>query len=352
VSSRSGGCTDKTGVSSWAESLAAVIANRSGLLDSYALLRRKLTKSQVAILMYHRVCPDRDGWSLNELLSPREFEKQIEYFCRNYEPLPLDHLVSYICQEKTLPEKAVVITLDDGYKDNYLYAYPVLKKYRIPATIFLAAGYIGKDRLFWWDEVSYIIHNTTATQLELDELGSYSLRPLNRCRAGLVILEKLKDLPDGRKNVLIEKLIGICRVSIPPGLGQEFILSWDEVREMSDDGIAFGAHTVNHPSLTNMPFQQAKWEITQSKKDIEERLGKQVTAFSYPHGTFSPEIVKLAQESGCTCAVSLSPCKLISHTDSPYELSRIVGFENFHESKVMLCGLWGDLQGILGRRRK
>lgn len=342
---------EKIRVNDLAKALAALTANRSGLLNSYAFLRRKLTKSQVAILMYHRVCPQIDSWTL-EPLSPREFERQIEYFCRSYELLALNQLVAYICQRKTLPEKAVVITFDDGYRDNYLYAYPILKKYRVPATMFLTTGYIGKGRLFWWDEIGYIINNTTAAQLDLDELGSYSLHPPNRCRAGFIISQKLKNLPDGRKNVLIERLTSICQVSIPPGLGCDFVLSWDEVREMSSNGITFGAHTVNHPILTNVPLQRAKWEIVQSKKDIEEKLGKEVTAFSYPNGDFSAEIVKLVQENGLTCAVSVSPNKLVSRKDSPYGLGRIGGLENFSEFKVKLCGLWGDLQGILSRSRK
>ncbi|MGA8849160.1 MAG: polysaccharide deacetylase family protein [Dehalococcoidia bacterium] len=331
--------------------LTATASNRLGFLDAYGFMRRKLTKSQVAILMYHRVCPHTDNWSL-ESLNPRSFHKQIEYLSHGYEFLRLDALVECIHQRKSLPEKAVVITFDDGYKDNYLYAYPILKKYRIPATIFLSTGYIDKSRLFWWDEIRYIINNTTAVQLDLDELGKYSLCPANRCRAGFIISDKLKDLPGGRKNVLIAKLTNICQVSIPPSLGTEFVLSWDEVGEMSNDCIAFGAHTVNHPILTNVPLEQARWEITQSKKDIEERLGKEVTAFSYPYGDFNPKIVKLVQESGFTCAFSGSPNKLVSRKDSPYGLGRIGELENFNKSKVMLCGLWGDLQGILSRSRK
>lgn len=301
--------------------------------------------------MYHRVCPKGDNWSL-EPLSPQSFERQLEYFCRSYEIVPLEKLVQCIQQGKSLPEKAVAITFDDGYKDNYLYAYPILKKRHVPVTIFLATGYIGKDRLFWWDEVSYMINNTTAAQLDLDELGSYSLRPLNRCRAGFIISEKLEDLPDARKNILIEKLTGICQVSIPPGLGQELVLSWDEVREMSNDGIAFGAHTVNHPSLTNMPFEQAKWEITQSKKDIEDKLGKEVRAFSYPDGKFDSEIVKFVKENGFTYAVSILHGKLISSKDNIYTLSRIEAFGDSNIFKVVFCGLWGDLQGILRRRQR
>lgn len=300
--------------------------------------------------MYHRVCPDKDSWSLAPL-SPRDFEKQLEYFRRNFELMSLDQLAQCIRRRRNLPEKAVVITLDDGYKDNYLYAYPLLKKYRIPATIFLSTGYVGNDRLFWYDEVRYIISSAPVVQLRLEELGSFSLRTEPaRYRAGFIVSEKLKSLPDGRKNALIEELTSICRVSIPPGLGQDFVLSWDEVRAMSKAGISFGAHTVNHPVLSNLPLQRAKWEIAQSKRDIEEQLGKEVTAFSYPNGDLSPEIVRLVAESGFSCAVCVSPSKLISRKDSPYRLNRIAGLENFDKSKVMLCGFWGDLQGILSRR--
>ena len=85
------------------KTLAAVAANHSGLLNAYAILRRKLTKSQVAILTYHRVSPEKDGWSL-EPLSPKTFEKQMEYLFRNYEILPLEKLVQCIQQGKPLPK--------------------------------------------------------------------------------------------------------------------------------------------------------------------------------------------------------------------------------------------------------
>jgi len=327
--------------------LFAATSNHLGLLDAYAFLRKKLTKSQVAILMYHRVSPKENNWSL-EPLSPKIFEKQVTYFSRNYEILPLDKLAQYIQQRKPLPEKAVVITFDDGYKDNYLYGYPILKKYHAPATIFLTTGHIGTGKLFWWDKVSYIIQNATVKQVDLDELGSYSLQSKPaKFHASLIITEKLKKLPEGRKNFLIGNLLSISGVDIPPDLGKELILSWDEVREMSNDGITFGAHSVYHPVLTNMPLEQARWEIIQSKKDIEERLGQPVTAFSYPNGDFNAELVKFIKESGFTCAVSVLPSKLISSRDDIYTLSRIGPGEDFNKFKVMFCGLWEDLQGIL-----
>jgi len=327
--------------------LAALTANRAGLLNSYAFLRRKLTGSQVAILMYHRVCPAGDGWSPAPC-SPRQFERQMEHICRDYELLSLDQLASYIHRGKTLPRKAMAVTLDDGYRDNYLYAYPVLEKHRIPATVFLATGYIGKDRLFWYDEVRYLIDNSPVAELHLDGLGTFSLQTgAARRHFGRIVSEKLKGLPDDRKNGLIAELTGVCRVRIPPGLGKDLVLSWDEVREMSNAGISFGAHTVNHPILPNLPLEQAMWEVVQSKKDIEDELGREVTTFAYPNGDFSPELVKLAKQSGFNCAVTAGVSRLVTPEDNAYELPRIGADEGFHKLMVVVSGLWEDLPSCL-----
>lgn len=324
------------------KALAAFVANRSRFLDAYAFLRRKLTKSQVAILMYHRVSPRPDGWSL-EPLSPPSFEEQAEYFCRNYEMLPLDKLVSYLRQGKALPEKAVAITFDDGYRDNYLHAYPILKKYNIPATVFLTTGCIGTDKLFWWDRVGYLIHHTTVSQLDLAELGSYPLRSeLDRFRAGSIIAKRLKKMPEETKNLLVEKLADICRVEIPPDLARGLILSWDEIMEMNNDGIAFGAHSVTHPILTKIPSEQAQYEITQSKRAIEEKLGQEVTAFSYPNGDFNDSIDKVVRESGYACAVTTAP-NLLTARANPYRLGRIGVGGDFSKLKAVLSGFYGDL---------
>ena len=325
------------------KTLAAVTANRSGLLNSYAFLRRKLTKSQTGILQYHRVRPQNDNWSLKPL-SLQSFKRQMEYLYRNYEILSLNRLVQYIHQGKPLPEKAVAITFDDGYKYNYLYAYPILKKYHIPATIFLTTGHIGSSKLLWFDEVRYVIHLTPLNQLEFDELGSHPLRTdIDKFRASRIIIKRLKKLPEERKRVLIEKLTNTCQVDIPANLGKELLLSWGEIGEMHNDGVAFGAHSVNHPILTNLPLEEAKREILQSKKDIDEKLGQPVTAFAYPNGNFNSEIVKFIKD-GFTCAVTTGISRLITLKDNPYELDRIQALEDFNKCKVMFSGLYHDLR--------
>jgi peptidoglycan/xylan/chitin deacetylase (PgdA/CDA1 family) len=331
--------------------LVAATANGIRLLDTYAFIRRTLIRSQIAILMYHRVGPQNDNWSL-ETTSLENFEKQIRYLSRNYEILLVEQLAQLIREGKDLPTKAVVITFDDGYRDNYVYGFPILRKYHVPATIFLSTGHIGTHNLFWWDKVSYLIHHTEMKQLGLGELGTYQLNSeREKSLATSSLVDRLKKIPDEQKNLAIGQLARISGVDIPGELGKKFILSWQEVIEMSRNGVSFGSHTVNHPILTNLTSDQAKWEIVQSKKDIEEKIGKKVLSFSYPNGNFNQEIVAFLEKSGYGCAVAVSPYNLISRKNNIYTLSRIGTGDDFNIFKVMFCGLWGDLQSIRGRLR-
>ena len=114
----------------------------------------------------------------------------------------------------------------------------------------------------------------------------------DRRNTTLRIVDALKELPEQRKNLVIEDLLRVAGVSIPDALAKELILPWEEVVEMSEAGLAFGAHTLLHPILTNVPLEQAKLDIVQSKKDIETKIGRQVDFFSYPDGRLNSEIVK------------------------------------------------------------
>lgn len=324
----------------------------SGILDIYGFLRRKVIGSQVAILMYHRVALKGDDcWSVPPH-SPHNFEDHIQYLCRNYEILSLDKLAQYFHNDQPLPEKAVAITFDDGYKDNYQHAYPILKKHQVPATIFLATSHISRGNMFWTDRVRYVIWNMPPTILDLDELGSYSLTSVAKRReAASRVPEGMKRLPNDRRKFLIDRLLPICGTDITDDIGRNLILSWDEVREMHNDGIGFGAHTATHPILTRLALAQAKEEIMQSKKDVQDNLGQQTMPFAYPDGDFNHELSKLVHECGFSCAVTTAP-KLISFKDNPYELGRIGPGEHLGTLKVGLSGLRPDLDTVMLRRGK
>ena len=320
-------------------------ANRIGFLDAYSLLKGYL-RSQVVILMYHRVGPYKDIWSLRPTYAS-DFEDQIRYLGKTHKILPLRELAQHIREKRPLPKRTAIITFDDGYKDVYIYAYPILKKYNVPATIFLTTGHIGTGNLFWWDKIGYLLWNTKLKRIELDDLGTIPLDQVDdRLQSISKIREHLiKKVTEEKKNKLIEKLVKELGVDIPPDLGKEIILSWHEVKEMNDNGIDFGAHTVTHPILTGVSSKQARAEITQSKREIERRLDQPVTTFSYPNGSvgdFDGEITNLLKESGFTCAVTTVPRLNTPKTDL-YELGRLTLGYDFGSFKFFVSGLYPDL---------
>ncbi|KFD40920.1 hypothetical protein HY02_04300 [Peptococcaceae bacterium SCADC1_2_3] len=282
---------------------AASVANHSRFLDTYSFFRRKITGAHVAILMYHRVMPKEDDWSLTPL-EPHAFDAQLAFLTKNFEVVPLEYIANALKKRKPLPQKAVAITFDDGYQDNYLHAYPILKKYGVPATIFLTSSLIGTKKLFWWDKIRYIINHTSLKVLEYSDLGTYDLSlPSKRQKAACIICEKLKICPEDKKEVFINDLNHLANVEIPDVLGEKMILTWSQVKEMASNGIAFGAHGVTHSILTNLPFDQAKKDIIYSKRDIQEKLGKPVSAFSYPNGNFNSQLGDILRKSGFNCVV-------------------------------------------------
>jgi len=320
------------------------MADRCGIVNVYSALRRWLTKSQIAILMYHRVCRSVSDFFLQSL-TPEDFEKQISYISKNFRALSLSDLVKSLCSLAPPPRKAIVITFDDGYKDNYTYAYPILSKYCVPATIFLTTGYIGTGKLFWWDIIGYVAQHTSAKQFTLDGIGKCSFKTESeRADTRFRITEKLRVSPEHEKSVAIQKLLDVAEIDISPDLGKDLILSWSEIKEMEEGGITFGAHTVNHPVLTGIPLEIAREEIIQSKVDIERNLHKEVTSFSYPNGLFNEEIVDIVRNAGFTCATAVSPCRLVSSKDDIYRLNRIICNVDFNRFKAMISGLLGDLE--------
>jgi peptidoglycan/xylan/chitin deacetylase (PgdA/CDA1 family) len=249
----------------------------------------------------------------------------------------------------TIPEKAVIITFDDGYKDNYEIAFPILKKYNAPATIFLATGSIEEKKLFWWDLVNYALFHTEMESIDMDDIGTYQLNSdENKSKAGLNIQEKLKKMDNNKKESVIDELINLTDVNIPEKLGKKYILSWNEIKKMNKNGIDFGSHTVNHPILTNISLDEAKWEIENSKSCIEENIGTEVKSFAYPNGDFNQRISSLVENLGFTSSVSVYPMRPIKNSVKElYHLNRInATLKDLNILKLYLCGLRGDLNTI------
>jgi peptidoglycan/xylan/chitin deacetylase (PgdA/CDA1 family) len=272
------------------------------------------SNSALRILAYHRVIDDDPASFLFDdgviSASPEEFYKQIAFAAKNFDVISFEDLYRAEIDGGTLPRRPMVITFDDGYRDNYTNAFPILREFGLPATIFLAAGHIGQHRLFWWDTVAYCIKRTAVSQVVVPEISNIPIHlgsQAEKLRAIEMILRWIKMAPDEAKNRLVERLPEALDVEMDLAAAGRMHLSWDEVREMSTHGIEFGSHTMTHPILSNVSATALETEIRESKRLIQTEIGKQVIAFAYPVGGkphFNQHVEAAVARAGYRYAVS------------------------------------------------
>ena len=281
------------------------------------------------ILIYHRVNDDGDPYFGG--IPVADFDRQMAYVSSRFHVMPLSSLVAAL-REGTLPGNALAVTLDDGYRDNYTHAFPILQRYSIPATIFLTTSAIGSDRQLWHDDVFSAFRNTT--QPALMPLGAERIQGslasvADRVRVQQRFLAYIRTLDETMRAQAVLELRDALRVGPPPPT-PNLMLSWDEIRAMSRGGIRFGSHTATHPILSRVDRERARRELQESKQAIEGQLGSRVDGFAYPNGTradFLPETKELLREAGYDYAVTTIPGTNEPGGD-PYELRRATPWDH------------------------
>jgi glycosyltransferase involved in cell wall biosynthesis/peptidoglycan/xylan/chitin deacetylase (PgdA/CDA1 family) len=300
----------------------------SGVLNVF----RMLIKDKAVILMYHRVPPktiSQNGFCTDL------FEAQIRYLKKFYNIISLKDLVEYSESNQFFPENSVVITFDDGYVDNYLYAYPILKKHNVPATIFLIADFIENKRMSPMDRIEYIITKSRERYLELrfdeykssinDEVWQIKLEN-NRKLLARKVVDVALEMSPADIWALIDYLSMYLKVEVPSVVNEERYspLTWDQIREMSECGITFGSHTYRHLILTKLTPDEKYSELADSKRLIEERLGKKVDYFAYPYGGFNETDKSVLKRLDFKAAISTLEGFNKSNSDL-FELKRYSG---------------------------
>jgi len=252
----------------------------SGGGSKLSLTRRRQPSAR--ILYYHRVNDDADAFF--PAISTRLFEQEMRHLARHYKVVPMPELIRHL--EDGPPETVVAITFDDGYRDNYENAFPILRRYGLPATVFLATGTMDSAEPIWFEQLAEAVKNTSREQLdlEIDIPRRFSLRTeAERLEANNGIFAVLRDLPDVKRR---EWLPRICKQLDLNGDAERRgkMLTWDQARAMSSGGITFGGHTVTHPFLSRLTRDQASWEASECKRRIECELQLPVECFAYPNG--------------------------------------------------------------------
>lgn len=262
-----------------------------GVLDAVAKVSRWVSRGDLTILMYHRIAVPGTQPYLSDLVisaTPEEFEEQMRWLVRFASPIGFDDLDRIEEAGTDLPTRAVIVTFDDGYLDNYLQAFPILRRHRIPATFFLVTGLVGTREAFWWDVVTFA----------LEKLGVGEEESQNE-------LERLKHLPNRERKEMVHRILKSA--SLNAGSFPRSIMNWEEIREMASEGIGFGGHSVSHAILSNLDSDSVRREVGECKQTLEARLGKPITVFAYPVGrsfAVNDEAVRAVREAGYRYAVT------------------------------------------------
>lgn len=309
--------------------LVSIKNKLKNLLVKYHFYKISRFQNRFFIIAYHMISDKPNGFYPET--SFQTFDKNIAHFAKNYRIISLHQLIDRI-QKKESVRRCVAITFDDGFKDNYEKAYPILIKYNIPATIFLTTGYIDSGIAPWFIRLRHMFMTTQEKHFHF-QIGNQTVdmpmrSPAQKFECSDLAMTYFKTCPDRERFLTLDRLalyLGANGSSDIKGL----MLSWDQVREMERNGISFGAHTVNHPVLSRVGLDVVEREIQNSKTKIEEETGKPITAFAYPFGRraqYPQEIFPILKRVGFTCAVTTEPGSN-DRTANPYELGRSVPWE-------------------------
>lgn len=279
------------------------------------------------VLGYHRVIDaEPDSWSMN--VTPRHFEQHLEVVRRLTRPMALNDLVSTIAQRRRPPPRSVVMTMDDGYQDNLVYARPLLLRFEMPATVFVTTGIVDVQQQFWWDALEDLILCQTLPPRIALEIGKERLAwDLNNREPTAGREERQKILHDiwtrllpishsDRDRILARLRTMVHSESVSPRYP---VLDADGVRHLEEPGLVdIGAHTVTHPSLAMLSPASQRAEMSHSKRMLERILGHPVNTLSYPFGTrrdVTRETAEIAEDLGFTGACTTRHGEVTRNSD-------------------------------------
>ncbi len=275
--------------------------------------------ARLTILTFHRI-----GESAREThrkpglptlyLNPDAFRGLVDFVGSSFHPISFQHYLRQTRTGQPLQPDSVILTFDDGYREVYDKAWPVLRAAQLSAAVFLPVAFIGSDKAFWWDE--YYARHGSAFDGDSGESMASALNELNH------EIQTLQDDITALNHIRsrLQENDGMATASKPANNNQA--MTWEQVQEMAQAGIEFGSHTVHHLFLSSIPHHEAVQEIIESKQRLETEIQPNISLFSYPGGRISERIRDCVQAAGYDCAVTTEPGLNALRTD-PFRLRRI-----------------------------
>lgn len=278
------------------------LARRLRDAGALCLLERLARRPVLLVVTLHRIGDPAASPYYRPVFSatPDALRELLRWLRDRFRVLALDEAA----ERPEVREPSALVTFDDGYRDNFDAAWPVLSALGVPATFFLPTDFLERPRLPWWDHAAYVIGRTGRGRFTLDWPEPLTIEPGPGDRSGAVerVIRLYLDgkVPDeARFRAHLEDRAGVAVDEA--GLGRELFLSWDQVRRLVEGGMAVGSHAHGHPRLSALPEDAQRAELVTSKRLLEERTGREVRALAYPfgwEGTYTALTERLAREAG------------------------------------------------------
>lgn len=273
------------------------------LASLFRLVTPRARGRRLSVLMYHRVLEAPDELYREEI-ETAAFEWQMRLLRRYFTPLPLGEAVRRL-KDRALPPRAVCVTFDDGYRDNQQVALPILERVGVPATFFVAAGYLDGG-MMWNDVIKELVRRHTGSELDLRSFGLPRLQ-LGRTFQQRDAIERLTAAMKQKSFDERERIVAHMREQA--GLASsELMMTERHIRDAVRRGVEIGAHTLSHPILTRLADEVAFHEIREGKRRLEAIAGVSVSLFAYPNGVPSEDYeqrhVQMVQDAGYAAALS------------------------------------------------
>lgn len=321
---------------------------------SYARTRRAM---ETTILTFHGLCkdagdPDILDWSLH--LPVDVFQSICALLSSDYHVISLADLVEARANQMPLPENSVVLTFDDGYASNFELAYPILRKYHLPATVFVTTGFLDGEDMLWFQRVDLALGRTQKEFIDW-KINGHKIRLTfdsreTRQQALVRLMPELKELADTDLLNEIQRLEQDLEVATPapddmPAPMRP--LTWNMLRAMSNSGLVdIGGHTHTHPILSRCDPLAMRAEIATCHQRIFAETGIRPASFSYPNGhaeDYNRETVKMVEEAGFSCACTMVNGRIGPGT-SLLQLPRYGSPESVWEAEATVSGAFETLK--------
>ena len=278
------------------------IMHRAGAFAPFRMANR----GKALILTYHRFSR---GSSVGAV-SARDFAEHVRYLSRHYRVVPLSALARQLRSGESLAPATAVITIDDGYRDAYEIAFPILRRYHVPATLFVVTDFLDRKVWLWTDKLRYLIARTQLSTLEVAMSNTTLKVKLNRVDSHIEAAERLnsqlKTMPDESKEETIREIASVLGVRLPELPPYRYCpITWHQAREMDGSGLEIGSHTKTHPILTNVDDERLRGELFDSRTRLETMLDREVDLFCYPNGDYDKRVRGEVRMAGYGCGVTV-----------------------------------------------